>query len=178
MLSGKDAAWEELVNRYQALVYAVATRAGLDISDVEDCFQQVWFLLYKNRKKITDPSRISAWLVTTAKRESIRLSKRKSGSDANIDDLILSDRHALADEELEILEQQAHLEIALDSLDERCRRMLYAMFFAPENKSYEDIADDIGIAVNSIGPIRRRCLEKLKEILEENGFLDVRTKKK
>jgi RNA polymerase sigma factor (sigma-70 family) len=178
ILSGDPSAWKELIIRYEALVYAVATRAGLDISDVEDCFQQVWYLLYKNRKKIIDPSRISAWLVTTAKRESIRLSKRSNAADTDIEDLNLSDRSKLADEELEVVERQAHLEIALNMLEERCRKMLYAMFFAPENKSYDDIAKDIGIASNSIGPIRRRCLERLRGILEENGYLDVRTKKK
>jgi RNA polymerase sigma factor (sigma-70 family) len=178
VLRGSSAAWQELVKRYQALVYAVATRAGLSISDVEDCFQQVWYLLYKNRNKITDPSRISAWLVTTSKRESIRLSRRSAGSDSEAEENSLADQSPLQDEELETVELQAHLEIALDLLDERCRQMLYAMFFAPENKSYEEIAQDIGIAINSIGPIRRRCLEKLKKILEENGYLDVRTKKK
>lgn len=178
MLAGSADAWGLLVKRYQALVYAVATRAGLDIVDVEDCFQQVWYLLYKNRKKITDPSRISAWLVTTAKRESIRLSRQSSATDSNIEDFEFSDTGALQDEELEKLESQSHLEIALNELEPRCREMLYAMFFAPENKSYDDIAGEIGIAVNSIGPIRRRCLERLKKIMEEKGYLDVRTKKK
>jgi len=176
VLAGKSGAWKVLVKRYQALVYAVATRAGLDIGDVEDCFQQVWYLLYKNRKKISDPTRLSAWLVTTAKRESIRLSRRASSTDTDIDDINVADSGPLQDEELEAIELQGQLEIGLNLLEKRCREMLYAMFFAPENKSYDDIAHDIGIAVNSIGPIRRRCLERLKKILEENGYLDVRTK--
>jgi len=178
ILAGKSSAWKVLVKRYQALVYAVATRSGLDKADVEDCFQQVWFLLFKNRKKITDPSRISAWLVTTAKRESIRLSKASSNSELNVEDLNISDNSATQDEEMERLESQAHLEAALNILEERCREMLSAMFFAPKTKSYDEIAKDAGIAINSIGPIRRRCLEKLRKILEENGYLDVRTKEK
>ncbi len=178
VLTGKAGAWKELVNRYQALVYAVATRAGLDIRDVEDCFQQVWYLLYKNRQKISDPSRLSAWLVTTAKRESIRLSRRSGAADSDIDDINVADSGPLQDEELETIELQGQLENGLNMLETRCREMLFAMFFAPENKSYDDIAQDMGLAVNSIGPIRRRCLKRLKKILEENGFWEVRTKKK
>ena len=178
VLSGKAGAWEELVLRYQALVYAVATRAGLSTGDVEDCFQQVWYLLYKNRKKISDPSRLSAWLVTTAKRESIRLSRRAATTESDTETFKIADTSPLQDEELEMLELQSQLEIGLNALEKRCREMLYAMFFAPENKSYDEIAEEIGIAPNSIGPIRRRCLERLKKILEEYGYLDVRSKKK
>lgn len=178
VLSGKSGAWEELVVRYQQLVYAVASRAGLNMGDVEDCFQQVWYLLYKNRKKISDPSRISAWLVTTAKREAIRLSKRTGSANSDIDDIIVADTDPLPDEILEKIEEQVHLETGLKMLDERCRDLLYAMFFAPENKSYDEIAKDVGIAINSIGPIRRRCLERLKKILEEIGYLEVRKKER
>ena len=178
VLGGDPGAWKELVVRYQALVYAVASRAGLDTGDVQDCFQQVWYLLYKNRKKISDPSRISAWLVTTAKREAIRLSKRASKGDIDIEEVSVADSNPLPDELIEKIEEQFHLETALKMLDERCRDMLFAMFFASGNKSYDDIAKDLGIAINSIGPIRRRCLERLKKILEEKGFLDVLTKGK
>lgn len=178
VLAGKSGAWEELVLRYQALVYAVATRAGLNTGDVEDCFQQVWYLLYKNRKKISDPSRLSAWLVTTAKRESIRLSRRAGSTDSDDETFKVVDTGPLQDEELETLELQGQLEIGLNALEKRCREILYAMFFASENKSYEEIAREIGIAPNSIGPIRRRCLERLKKILEEYGYLDVRPTKK
>ncbi len=175
VLSGKNAAWRDLVARYQTLVYAVSTRSGLSMGDAQDCFQQVWYLLYKNRKKISDPSRISAWLVTTAKREAIRLRKSTARVDVDIEEIIVADPGLLADEVLEQIEEQFHLETGLKMLDERCREMLYAMFFAPENKSYDEIAQEVGIAVNSIGPIRRRCLERLKQILQEIGYLNVRT---
>jgi RNA polymerase sigma factor (sigma-70 family) len=175
VLSNKRGAWKELILRYQSLVYAVGSRAGLSSGDIEDCFQQVWYLLYKNRNKITDPSRISAWLVTTSKREAIRLGRKSKATDANIEDVNIADSGELQDDALINLELHAQLEIGLKMLDSRCRTMLYAMFFAPENKSYDDIAKEVGIAVNSIGPIRRRCLERLKKILEESGYLDVRT---
>lgn len=177
VLAESTDAWKELMWRYQALVYAVASRAGLEMGDVEDCFQQVWYLLYKNRKKISEPSRLSAWLVTTAKREAIRLSMRSRHSMTDIDDVSIADKRGLQDEELEKLELQAHLENCLKMLDRRCSQMLYAMFFAPEEKTYKEIANEIGIAVNSIGPIRRRCLERLKKLLEETGYLAVRKDK-
>lgn len=174
ILTGSSSAWKELIDRYQNLVYAVATRAGLSMADSADCFQQTFVLLYQNRHRVQDPSRISAWLVTTAKRESIRLSRQafnvrepEPGQDV-VDDSPLPDAH------LERIEQQSHLQVALAQLDDRCQALLKALFFAAEEMSYEQIAKSVGIAFNSLGPIRGRCLQRLKKILEESGYLDVR----
>jgi len=174
VLAGDNAAWEDLVRRYQPLVYAVAVRAGLSMEDAADCFQQTWVSLYRSRRRIHDPSRLSAWLVTTAKREALRLRRRaeKGDAEAIIHDWASSD--PLPDEDLERLEAQAKLEIALGDLDPRCHQVLWAFFFSPEEKSYEDIARDLGMAVNSLGAMRRHCLDKLKGILADYGFTRVR----
>ena len=84
ILRSDKKAWEILVNRYQALVYTIPSRAGLNLADCADCFQQTWLLLYENRKKVKDPSRIAAWLATTAKRETLkRLRQREVGGDVD-----------------------------------------------------------------------------------------------
>jgi len=170
-LAGDSAAWQLLVKRYQSLVYAVATRAGLSMADAADCFQQTWIALYENRHRIQDPTRLSAWLVTTAKREAMRLRRRvlpDTGDEAGIDH---PDRSPLPDEELIQIERQAHLEMALAELDPRCRQVIELFFFAPEEQSYHEIAESLGMTTNSLGPVRRRCLERLKEILRKNGVI-------
>ncbi len=174
VLSGDASAWSRLVRRYQSLVYAVCTRAGLSAADVADCFQETWVALYENRRKLRDPSRLSSWLVTTAKREALRLryqAKRGSDEDAQVD---VADAGPLSDEEMMILERQAQLEIAIEALDPRCRLLIERFFFAPGKDTYEQIAASIGIASNSLGASRRRCLNRLKEILLKSGFLDAR----
>jgi len=174
VLDGDSNAWAVIVKRYQSLIYTVATRSGLSQVDAADCFQQTWILLYNNRKKLQDPSRLSAWLVTTAKREAYRI-KRRVGSDPGDDSTTEQvDKSLLQDEELLEVEKQAQLESAIGQLEPRCQKLVEAFFFADEEQSYEQIARSLGIASNSLGPIRRRCLERLKRILEENGFIEVR----
>ena len=173
-LSGKSTAWKELIDKYQSLVYAVATRAGLSMADAADCFQQTFVLLYQNRQKITDPTRISAWLVTTAKRESIRLGRQSRNVREPEPSMEQADDSPVADELLDQVERQALLEVALRQLDDRCQTLLKALFFAPEDLSYEQVAKSVGIAFNSLGPIRARCLQRLRKLLEENGYPDVR----
>lgn len=167
-------AWEALVRRYQALVYTVVTRAGLSPDDAGDAFQQTWVNLYQHRSELRDPSRLSAWLVTTAKREALGM-RRRTGREVGDEALSARpDTGLLPDEELRKLELQAHLETALAELDTRCRKLTELFFFEPEERSYEEIARALGIATNSLGPIRRRCLERLKQILLKNGYPEVR----
>ena len=171
ILDGSASAWEVLVRRYEALIYTIATRAGLSMSDAGDCFQQTWFLLYKHRKSITQPDRISAWLTTAAKREALRMRRKIAPAvDAEILNH-LADPEPLVDEKLSALEQRARLEAALGKLDDRCTALLTALFLEPENRSYEAISSDLGIPRNSLGPIRSRCLSKIRTILEAEGWL-------
>ncbi len=167
ILEGDASAWKELVHRYHPLVYTVAVRAGLSVADAADCFQQTWVALYTHRKRISDPTRISAWLVTTAKREAIRLFKRSSVHSTLDEGPEIADPTLLADEEMDALETQGRLESGLKRLDVRCRKLLTALFFESEERSYEEIAADLGMAPNSVGPIRGRCLKRLKALIGE-----------
>lgn len=174
VISGKTTAWNELIDKYQPLVYTVSSRAGLSMADAADCFQQTFVQLFQHRQKITDPSRLSAWLVTTAKRESIRLSRQTRGVRDATESPEEIDSAPLADEVLEKLESQARLEIGLKQLDSRCHLLLKALFFAPDELSYEQVAKSVGISFNSLGPIRGRCLQRLRKILESQELCDVR----
>lgn len=174
ILAGNSRAWETLVRRYQALIYTIAVRAGLSPDDAADCFQQTWVMLYRHRHKLNDPSRLSAWLVTTAKREALRLRRLAARSGDTGEAADRPDPDPLPDDAVLQLERQANLETAIGDLGPQCRRVVEAFFFAPEDRTYEQIAESLGVAPNSLGPIRRRCLERLKKILVQNGYLEVR----
>lgn len=74
----------------------------------------------------------------------------------------------LPDEELERL---THLKLGLSQLDKRCSEVLKSVFLASPDKKYRDIAADLGMPPNSLGPTRMRCLKKLRKILEVLGYL-------
>lgn len=166
-----ERAWEILVRRYEAIVYTIAMRAGLSMVEAGDCFQQTWVLLYKNRKRIDQPDRISAWITTTAKREALRLRREsRRFADAPDDDLVASSEPG-PDKALESLELRALLESGLQRIGDRCEKLLRALFLAEEESSYDQLARDIGIPKNSLGPTRKRCLQKLHAIAIEEGWV-------
>src|SRR5262245_15584979 len=75
--NGDTVAWERLVDRYQRLVYSIARHAGLDQEQSADVFQLVFAALVEHLGKIEQPALIGAWLVTTARHEAWRFSRRE-----------------------------------------------------------------------------------------------------
>jgi DNA-directed RNA polymerase specialized sigma24 family protein len=55
-------------------------------------------------------------------------------------------------------------------MPERCERMIQMLFFETPSRPYEEVAQELGLAIGSIGFIRGRCLAQLKKRLEKRGF--------
>ena len=70
---GDHDAWNELVDRYAALVYTICTRYRLSNHDTEDVGQNVWLLLAEQLGKLREPAALPGWLATTTARECVRV---------------------------------------------------------------------------------------------------------
>ena len=163
---GSEAAWETLVRRYQRYVHAIPRRAGLDDDAAADVFQEVFSALVQALDRIEEPDRIGAWILTTAKRATWRTLRRRMAARAGqtaIDEEAeeVPDTEPLPENVMVGVEEQMQVRSALSALDDRCRRLLTMLFYAPEPPAYGDVAAALGLAEGSIGPIRARCLERL-----------------
>jgi RNA polymerase sigma factor (sigma-70 family) len=177
--AGRQAAWSTLVRRYQRLVYTVPRRARLDDALAADVFQTTFQRLFEHLDRIEDASRVRAWLVTTAKRETLRLLADRqrlvtvdAGSGADGDDDLsaverVPDPAPLQDEQLSQLQELDRVRAAVDRLDPRARQFVELMFLQPEPLPYAELAARLGIPEGSIGPTRARCLAKLRKLLDE-----------
>jgi RNA polymerase sigma factor (sigma-70 family) len=169
---GHDWAWRILVARYEKLVMSVAMRCGLSRADAEDCAQQSWMALYKNLDAIRNPSRLGAWLAVTTRRNAARMAKRLAVRSEYLEgDGAFESEFMSSEKEANRLEQRVHFEYAIDQLDRRCKKIIREIFYSPKGDSYREISNRLGISENSVGPIRYRCLEKLRRILKDCGFL-------
>jgi RNA polymerase sigma factor (sigma-70 family) len=168
--SGDEKAWDSLVARYERLVYTVPARYGLTPGEVDDVFQSVWLSLVKNLDKLREPDRVSAWLVTTARRECW---ERRRGADyersvASDLDTILTDTagDGLSPEEVvNTYSQYQTLQLAVKQLGDRCQRLLLLLYYDTAAPSYAEVADTLDMPIGSIGPMRARCLKKLRGLL-------------
>ena len=171
--NGDEGAWNALVERYERLVYTVPTRYGLTPAEIDDVFQSVWFSLLRNLDKLREPDRVSAWLVTTARRECW---EHRRGADyersvtTDFDNMSIDiDGDEMPPEEL-VSEYRQHesLRQAIDKLQDRCRRLLWLLYFDAPIPSYAEVAEKLDMPIGSIGPMRARCLKKLRA--EMTGF--------
>lgn len=171
---GDATAWETLVIRYQRLIYSIPRRAGLDEDASADVFQRVFTTLVEKIDSIEQPARISAWLSTTARRETWRVSRyQRTRTSFSPDDEsmieTLVDEALLPDDLLLRMEEQHQVRIAVAALDDRCRKLLTMLFYQSHPPSYTEIAATLGISEGSIGPTRARCLQKMRRLLEHQG---------
>lgn len=167
---GNHKAWNNLVSRYSGLIITVAKRVGLSIVDAQDCAQHTWMALYRNRNSIREPERLQAWLIITARRQAIRMLKHQHRFDEMTDDVESIESNIPTDYELLRLETIDSIEFALDQLGPQCQKLLRALFLSPEKLSYQEIAQQLKISSNSLGPLRSRCLNKLSKILKKMGY--------
>lgn len=170
-LEGREEAWEALVDRYADLVHGIGRRSGLDEAAAEDLVQDVFVLLWRHLGRLRARERLAGWVAQTARREAWRR-RRRGRSRKERDESV--GRDALRDEgeaedPLEAAEQRHLLRRALDTLGERCRALLDALFLRGL-ESYDDVSAELDMPVGSIGPTRRRCLERMVEALADLGF--------
>lgn len=161
-----ERAWHTLVLRYRALVYSAALRTGLDQENAGDVFQQVWLELHRSLDRVRDAQALPRWLVVTTRRIAYKTAMRVDRPvEGALDELV--DPAALPHEELQSLQSLQHLQELITSLGGTCAKLLPRLFFHEEQPDYKQISSEVGIAIGSIGPLRARCLDRLRKKLED-----------
>lgn len=161
---GQDAkAWDLLVERYERLVYSVALRNGVTPEDAADITQSTFVALIDALDRIRDEERLASWLMTVARRQAWR-TRNRSRQLVQLDTARETSEDPVADWETVTV-----LHDALSQLGGTCRELLIALYFDPQEPSYAEIATRLGRAIGGIGPLRGRCLERLRTLISEDG---------
>lgn len=163
------------MDRYEGLVIGVARAHGLQYADADEVFQRVFLDLHRSLNRLRDPSRVSLWIRTAARRASLRLlqqeRQRAELHRRATSEMLHVERAGSADELLETLEERARMREALDVLGEPCRSLLQGLFGNPP-RSYRQLSKELGFAVGSLGSTRARCLGKLRRSLARIALRD------
>ena len=158
-IRGDQAAWNELVTRYQRLIYSVAHLLCPRGEDVSDIFQQVWLELYQQLPELRNAEALPAWLITVTRRRAYALIRARRGSEP------LDEELPDVSEGLRQIEHEHTLERALVQMSDRCQKLINLLYFDAKEPSYSEISKEMGMPEASIGPTRARCLEKLRKLI-------------
>lgn len=155
---GDEQAWGRLVDRHTRLLWSVCRSFRLGTAAAEDVVQTVWLRLLERGHLIREPGAVTTWLVTTARRECLavtRSGRRTAGADLLPE--LVDDRtpeQATLRAERDRLLWQACLR-----LPERDRQLLTLL---AQGLRYGDVAAALALPPGSIGPTRIRALRKLR----------------
>jgi RNA polymerase sigma factor (sigma-70 family) len=162
--NGDRSAWDALVERYSPLTWSICRRWQLNRADVEDVAQAVWVHMVEQLDNLREPAALPGWIATTTQRECYRIQQARCRlADAQVPDAEnLPDKQAAtAEQELLAAERHAALREAFAALPPSGQRLI-ALLLEDPPVSYAEISARLGIPVGSIGPTRRRCLDKLR----------------
>ena len=159
-IEGDQEAWKELVRRYERLIYSIALRICRDSETAADVLQQVCLELYQRLDEVRNIATLPSWIATVTRRKSCDYWRSCEPAEPLLDDGSADSEDIFAN-----IERQHTLERAMASLPERNRRLMQMLYMSDRDYSYQEIAQQLGMPVASIGPTRIRSLKKLRKLL-------------
>jgi RNA polymerase sigma factor (sigma-70 family) len=174
-LAGNEEAWAVLLARYQNLIYSIPLKFHFTPDETADIFQAVVLDLFTGLEKLREREKLQHWLVAITRHRCIRYKERRQieplgeeEAERAIEEL--PDDRREAEAWLMEIEQEQLLRDAIARVSQRCRELIHSLFYSDPAPEYRELAARLGVAKNSIGFIRDRCLKKLRAILEDKGF--------
>jgi RNA polymerase sigma factor (sigma-70 family) len=170
---GDTRAFEELIEKHQALVAGTIGRMLGSNSDVEDIAQQVFIRVWKSARRYVPRAKFTTWLLKITRNlvfNELRRTKRRAQiplqSEAGTDDPPVKDELNLApDASLLEVELQRTIEEAILQLPETQRMALVLRRY--EQLSYEQIADILDLSVPAVKSVLFRARSELRTRLSK-----------
>lgn len=167
---GQEGAWTALINKYKNLIYSIPIRAGFSQEEAADIFQAVCLDLFCELSSLREPDALAGWLIRVTRNKCYhkRMEDNRYVSDHAQNEHTSAPEH-IPENVIHEIEREQFVRDALSELNPRCRELVRKLFFELPARPYQEVARELGLAVGSIGIIRRRCLNCLRDRLEEMG---------
>jgi RNA polymerase sigma factor (sigma-70 family) len=163
--AGDPRAWELLVERYERLVFSVALRNGVTREEAADITQMTFIALLESIGKLREEQRVASWLMSVARRLAWRQRRRSERERLGLEGV------SWPDDAISTWERVAVIQDGLQRLGRACRDLIQALYFDPAGPSYAAVAEQLGRPIGGIGPMRARCLQRLRSLLGEEADL-------
>ena len=175
---GQDAAFGELVNRYQNRLVSVFMHLIGDRGVAEDLTQDVFLRIYRARNGYEPTAKFSTWVFRIAqnlassdrrskgRRKEVPLKTTDSGSlGARPQEQLFKEKSALMPtRQIDRGELQERVQSALETLNERQKLAILLHKF--EEMSYDDIAETMEMTPSAVKSLLSRARESLRAQME------------
>lgn len=154
-------AWRALVDRLKGVAWKVIYGYDMNEHDRKDVFASTFFRLHERLDSIREPQKLPGWIATTARHE-VHAAFRKRRRSVPMEELPLQ-TIGQANHDEQLLDDELHSAVraALSELPPQLQALMRLISAEPP-LSYDEISELLGIPRGSIGPMRQRCLERLR----------------
>ncbi|MBI4429898.1 MAG: sigma-70 family RNA polymerase sigma factor [Ignavibacteriales bacterium] len=164
--NGKEAAFNELVLRYQEKVYWVARRFMADHDAADDVVQEVFLKAYHGLKSFRSDSSVYTWLYRIAVNMSLNALRRQKLRDFFRIEEVFDVRDEASEgpeERLEQQEQRSLIDEAVGMLPEKQKAVFVMRYY--EEMPYEEIAKVLKTTVGGLKANYFHAVRKIGEFL-------------
>lgn len=168
---GDVAAFEELYRQYYIFLCLIAEHIVRNHSDAEEIVSDVFVRLWNIREKIDITTSVKGYLIKAVHNTSLNYLERFRLTQKLTDSLSNSDYEFLAWDsdyplgQLYEKEIMNILEQGISELPDGCRKIF--ILSRNEDMKYSDIADKLGISVNTVKTQMKIALARLRENLKD-----------
>ncbi|MDQ3388784.1 MAG: sigma-70 family RNA polymerase sigma factor [Gemmatimonadota bacterium] len=175
---GSEAAYRELLGRYQRPVFSLVYRMVRDREQAEDLAQETFVKVFNNIERFDPKYKFSSWIFKIATNLTIDVLRRKEPVTVSID----GSRHASSNEEVEatriqVVSDEENPEELLEAreLGEEIERAIgelrpeyrtAILLRHVEGRPYEEIAEIMAVPLGTVKTYIHRARGELRETLE------------
>jgi len=164
--AGKKTALEQIYAEHAPVLLKYGRRFSADGQLVEDCMQDLFIELWKNREGLGGTDSIRKYLLVSLRRKIIRSMNTSRYSaqepEENAFHAVFTIEDVLIGEETDA-ERRKKLQQALDSLTKRQQEILYLKYY--EDMDYHAIGEIMELSYQSARNLAFRALEALRDVL-------------
>lgn len=160
MAPNTDSFYEEFIENNKGTIYKICRVYANDQDELKDFVQEVTIQLWRSRDKFENRSKLSTWIYRVTLNVCLTLSKKNRRRVDTVE--LLATDYQNEDDSIE-QEQVAALYSAVRKLKEADRALVLLYL---EDKSYQEIADILGMTISNVGVKINRIKAKLKELID------------
>ncbi len=168
-LAGDQSAWGELVKLITPVIFGICNSMRLTRDESLEIHCQTCYVLLKGLENLRSPEKLLPYVSTTVRHEAMRMISRVRFFENARKQELIDLEPAGQEQPDETLEKQQLREAVLSALlliPKDDAKLLRLLFLDTSEPSYEEISNRLGIPISSIGPNRKRALEKLRKVLK------------
>ena len=166
--AGDEAAFAEVVERYQARLRYYLRKMLRDVHSAEDALQDVWLDVFRGVSRLADLGAFRAWLYRIARVRALRELRKRRPTYQPLEEVDLTDQQA--EEAPFTAEDVERIHAALDELAPEHREVLVLQYV--EDMTYEEIARVVGREVGTVRSRLHYAKRALRGVLERTNVHD------